>query len=138
MRFPPFDDKEPPLDYGDNVLNADPLEAIQLDLDETEDGPIIEWLYDARPLVDTSHVNGPYYKYWSLLLPVMANLYRLGRTLLSDHTDINASHLFDIATPPLSTPYSARVACPKVHVRTNCALCWKACSFVMIRMGWPA
>ena len=25
----------------------------------------------------------------------MANSYRLGRTLLSDHTDINASHLFD-------------------------------------------
>ena len=95
MRFPPFDDEEPPLDYGDNVLDVNPLEAIQLDLDETEDGPIIEWLYDARPLVDTSHVNGPSYKYWSLSLPVMANLYRLGRTLLSDHTDINASHLFD-------------------------------------------
>ena len=46
-------------------------------------------------LVDTSHVNGPSYKYRSLSLPVMANLYRLGRTLLSDHTDINASHLFD-------------------------------------------
>ena len=73
----------------------DLLEAIQLDLDETEDGPIIEWLYDARPLVDTSHVNGPSYKYLSLSLPVMANLYRLGRTLLSDHTDISASHLFD-------------------------------------------
>ena len=95
MRFPPFDDEEPPLDYGDNVLDVDPLEAIQLDLDETEDAPIIEWFYDARPLIDTAHVNGPSYKYWSLSLPVMANLYRLGRTLLSDHTDINASHLFD-------------------------------------------
>jgi pre-mRNA-processing factor 8 len=95
MRFPPFDDEEPPLDYGDNVLDVDPLEAIQLDLDETEDAPIIEWFYDARPLLDTPHVNGPSYKYWSLPLPVMANLYRLGRTLLSDHTDINASYLFD-------------------------------------------
>ena len=95
MRFPPFDDEEPPLDYGDNVLDVEPLEAIQLDLDETEDAPIIEWFYDARPLIDTSHVNGPSYKYWSLPLPVMANLYRLGRTLLSDHTDINASYLFD-------------------------------------------
>jgi len=28
MRFPPFDDEEPPLDYGDNVLNVEPLEAI--------------------------------------------------------------------------------------------------------------
>ena len=95
MRFPPFDDEEPPLDYGDNVLDVDPLEAIQLDLDETEDAPILEWFYDAHPLIDTPHVNGPSYKYWSLPLPVMANLYRLGRTLLSDHTDTNASYLFD-------------------------------------------
>jgi pre-mRNA-processing factor 8 len=29
--------------------------------------------------------------YWSLSLPIMANLYRLDRTLLSDYTDINAS-----------------------------------------------
>lgn len=30
MRFPPFDDEEPPLDYTDNVLDVDPLEAIQV------------------------------------------------------------------------------------------------------------
>jgi hypothetical protein len=30
MRFPPFDDEEPPLDYGDNVLDVEPLEAIQM------------------------------------------------------------------------------------------------------------
>jgi hypothetical protein len=33
MRFPPFDDEEPPMDYGDNVLDVEPLEAIQLELD---------------------------------------------------------------------------------------------------------
>ena len=32
MRFPPFDDEEPPLDYGDNVLDVEPLEAIQMRL----------------------------------------------------------------------------------------------------------
>ena len=37
MRFPPFDDEEPPLDYGDNFLDVDPLEAIELELDEDED-----------------------------------------------------------------------------------------------------
>ena len=95
MRFPPFDDEEPPLDYGDNVLDVEPLEAIQLDMDEEEDSAIIDWFYDPKPLVDTPSVNGPSYRYWSLSLPVMANLYRLGRTLLSDHTDINASYLFD-------------------------------------------
>ncbi|KAJ7588676.1 hypothetical protein C8J56DRAFT_889440 [Mycena floridula] len=52
MRIPPFDDEEPPLDYGDNVLNIDPFEAIQLDLDAEEDGAIINWFYNVKPLVD--------------------------------------------------------------------------------------
>ena len=25
MRFPPFDDEEPPLDYGENILDVEPL-----------------------------------------------------------------------------------------------------------------
>ena len=95
MRFPPFDDEEPPLDYGDNVLDVEPLEAIQLELDSEEDSSIIDWFYDPKPLIDTPAVNGPSYRYWSLTLPVMANLYRLGRTLLSDRPDNNASYLFD-------------------------------------------
>lgn len=41
MRFPPFDDEEPPLDYGDNVLDVDPLESIQLELDTEEDSAVI-------------------------------------------------------------------------------------------------
>lgn len=28
MKLPPFDDEEPPLDFGDNILNIEPLEAI--------------------------------------------------------------------------------------------------------------
>jgi len=32
MRFPPFDDEEPPLDYGDNILDVEPLEAINMEL----------------------------------------------------------------------------------------------------------
>ena len=32
MRFPPFDDEEPPLDYVDNVLDVEPLEPILMDL----------------------------------------------------------------------------------------------------------
>ena len=27
MRFPPFDDEEPPLDYADNILDVEPLEV---------------------------------------------------------------------------------------------------------------
>ena len=40
MRFPPFDDEEPPLDYADNLLDVDPLEPIQLELDEEEDSAV--------------------------------------------------------------------------------------------------
>ena len=39
-RFPPFDDEEPPLDYADNVLDVEPLEAIQIEMDEDEDHAI--------------------------------------------------------------------------------------------------
>lgn len=53
MRFPPFDDEEPPLDYADNVLDVEPLEAIRLELDEDEDGAIHDWFYDHKPLIGT-------------------------------------------------------------------------------------
>lgn len=96
LRFPPFDDEEPPLDYGDNILDVEPLDAIQLPLDEDEDAPIIDWFYDPKPLEDTVHVNGSSYKSWSLDLPQMANLYRIGKTLLSQNQDPkNSSYLFE-------------------------------------------
>lgn len=56
MRFPPFDDEEPPLDYADNVLDVEPLEAIQIELDEDEDGAVHDWFYDHKPLIGTKWV----------------------------------------------------------------------------------
>ena len=53
MRFPPFDDEEPPLDYADNILDVEPLEPIQIELDPEEDSSVYEWFYDHNPLVDT-------------------------------------------------------------------------------------
>ena len=67
MRFPPFDDEEPPLDhadnvlddeeppldYADNVLDVEPLEAIQIKLHEKEDSSVCDWFYDHKPLVGT-------------------------------------------------------------------------------------
>ncbi|KUF95884.1 HIV Tat-specific factor 1 [Phytophthora nicotianae] len=61
MRFPPFDDEEPPLDYGDNILDIEPAESITMELDEEDDEAVIEWLYDSKPLVDSKFVNGPSY-----------------------------------------------------------------------------
>eukprot|EP01116_Phalansterium_solitarium_P013287 TRINITY_DN3060_c0_g1_i1.p1 TRINITY_DN3060_c0_g1~~TRINITY_DN3060_c0_g1_i1.p1 ORF type:complete len:1968 (+),score=834.25 TRINITY_DN3060_c0_g1_i1:213-6116(+) len=97
MRFPPFDDEEPPLDYGDNIADVDlePLDAIQMELDEEEDAPVFEWLYDHRPLVGTRFINGPSYRTWRLSLPISANLYRLAGQLLSDLTDRNYFYLFE-------------------------------------------
>lgn len=83
------------MDYGDNVLDVEPLEAIQLELDEEDDAEILEWFYDPKPLVDTKQVNGPSYRNFQLTLPQMANLYRIGRQLLSDYSDNNAFYLFD-------------------------------------------
>ncbi|KAF3051224.1 pre-mRNA-splicing factor 8 [Didymella keratinophila] len=96
MRFPPFDDEEPPLSYSENIEDVEPLEPIQLELDEDEDDPVIEWFYEHRPLLDTPHVNGPSYETWNLDLPQMATLYRLSRQLLSDIVDKNYFHMFDL------------------------------------------
>ncbi|OAL39797.1 pre-mRNA-processing-splicing factor 8 [Fonsecaea nubica] len=95
MRFPPFDDEEPPLSWSENIEDVEPLEPIQMELDENEDGPVYEWFYDHRPLLDTPHVNGPSYKTWNLTLPQMATLYRLSHQLLSDVVDKNYFHMFD-------------------------------------------
>ncbi|KJZ70919.1 Pre-mRNA-processing-splicing factor 8 [Hirsutella minnesotensis 3608] len=96
MRFPPFDDEEPPLSWSENIEDVEPLEPIQMELNEDEDEAVYEWFYDHRPLLDTSHVNGPSYKTWNLTLPQMAALYRLSRPLISDVVDKNYFHLFEL------------------------------------------
>ncbi|EKX45108.1 hypothetical protein GUITHDRAFT_87243 [Guillardia theta CCMP2712] len=111
MRFPPFDDEEPPLDFGDNILDVEPLEAIQMELDEDEDAPVIDWLYDGSyPLRYTKFVNGPSYRSWRLNVPIMGTLYRLASQLLSDLTDRNYFYLFDL--PSFYTAKALNVAIP--------------------------
>lgn len=56
MRFPPFDDEEPPLDYADNILDVEPLEPIQMELNEEEEGLVREWFYDYKPLAKSRFV----------------------------------------------------------------------------------
>ena len=83
MRFPPFDDEEPPLDYGDNILDVEPTDAIQMrDLDPEDDAAVIDWLYDHHALSeDRRYTNGPSYRRWHLSVAIMANLYRLSNQL---------------------------------------------------------
>ncbi|CAG0915719.1 unnamed protein product [Notodromas monacha] len=96
MRFPPFDDEEPPLDYADNILDVEPLEAIQMELDSEEDKPVLDWLYEHKPLAESKFVNGTTYRRWQLSLPQMATLYRLANQLLTDLVDENYFYLFDV------------------------------------------
>ncbi|RKP19772.1 PROCN-domain-containing protein, partial [Rozella allomycis CSF55] len=95
MRFPPFDDEEPPMDFAENILDVEPLEAIQLELDEEEDGPVAEWFYDHKALIETTKVNGTSYKTWKLNVSEMSTIYRLASQLLSDFNDPNYKYLFD-------------------------------------------
>lgn len=96
MRFPPFDDEEPPLSWTENIEDVEPQEPIQMELDEDEDSPIFDWFYDHRPLSETSHVNGPSYKKWNLNLRQMTTLHRLSQPLSTDVTDLNYFHMFDL------------------------------------------
>ncbi|OAQ97547.1 hypothetical protein LLEC1_01124 [Akanthomyces lecanii] len=110
MRFPPFDDEEPPLSWSENIEDVEPLEPIQMELNEDEDEAIYEWFYDHRPLLDTPHINGPSYKSWNMTLPQMAALFRLSRPLISDVIDKNYFYLFDLKS--LLTAKALNVALP--------------------------
>jgi pre-mRNA-processing factor 8 len=110
MRFPPFDDEEPPLSWSENIEDVEPLEPIQMELDENEDAAVFEWFYENRPLLDTPHVNGPSYKEWNLTLPQMATLYRLSQQLLSDLVDKNYFHMFELNS--FKTAKALNVAIP--------------------------
>ena len=59
MRFPAFDDEEPPLDYADNILDVEPSDAIRMELDQVDDKPVYSWFYEHKALADTPFVNGP-------------------------------------------------------------------------------
>jgi PRO8NT (NUC069), PrP8 N-terminal domain len=57
MRLPPFDDEKPPLDYGNNVLDVDPLE--------------VSWILNQMRMLP-SLIGSMTPSRWSTLLPSMA------------------------------------------------------------------
>lgn len=96
MRFPAFDDDEPPLSYSQNILACEPLDPMRLDLDNLEDKYVKDWIYDSRPLThENDKVNGASYKRWFLPSPVMANLQRLATPLRNEIYDQNYYYLYD-------------------------------------------
>ena len=110
MRFPPFDDEEPPLDYGDNILDVEPLDGIRMDLHEEDDHAVIDWIYDHKPLLYTRWIAGTRYRKWRLPVSIMGNLHRLANQLLSDLIDHNYFYLFDL--PSFMTAKALNVAIP--------------------------
>lgn len=101
MRFPPFDDEEPPMDWTENLEDSSLPEPIQFDADEHANLSILEWLYDEKPgLSDNSNqfVNGESYRSWNLDLTTMATLYQISQPLLPHVTDANYYFLFDKST----------------------------------------
>ncbi|SCU81555.1 LAME_0B07646g1_1 [Lachancea meyersii CBS 8951] len=96
MRFPPFDDDEPPLSYSEHVQHIEPLDAINLQLDEIDDAALRDWFFDSRPLLESKeNVNGSSYKDWKLDLHIMSILYRITSPLVDRDQDANSRYLFD-------------------------------------------
>ncbi|CAH6720476.1 pre-mRNA-splicing factor 8 [[Candida] jaroonii] len=93
MKFPPFDDEEPPLDWLENIDDQDIPDPIDLSLGDKK---IEEWLYDEKPfLEDNDVISGESYQNWKLDLSKMSKLFNLSRPILPNITDPNYYYLFD-------------------------------------------
>lgn len=91
MRFPPFDDEEPPLDWLDTLEDQEVPEPIDLDINES----LSQWLYDEKPFLDTENVNGESYRSWTLPFDTMARLYALAKPIMANVVDPNYHYLFN-------------------------------------------
>ncbi|KAH8583838.1 JAB PAD domain [Cryptosporidium sp. chipmunk genotype I] len=97
IRFPPFDDEEPPIDYCENILGVEPLDSIQIALDNEEDISVYEWFYlDSKEQFKYLHKKGNYRKHkWYLTLEQLGTLYRLSMQILPIIFDNNSYYLFN-------------------------------------------
>lgn len=82
-----------------------------MELDEEEDGPVVEWFYDHQPLKHTRFVNGPSYRRWKLPLPVMSVLYRWAAQCVLG-SDFGVS-------PPVSEPATTLTAHKQLNPPSN-------------------
>jgi len=108
MRFPPFDDEEPPLDYASNILDVEPLEPVRPDLDPEEDRHVSDWFYDHMPLKNSALDQ---IREMTISATSMTPLTDVGRSnhLLTDLVDENYFYLFRPSTSIRSSaPISQR------------------------------
>lgn len=94
-RLPPFDDEQPPINFGDKLVDLESPDPITEQLDPEEDNLVIDWIFDGKPLEETEFVNGPSYKSYKLDLEMVKNIHRLSDQLISDIYDKNYYYLFN-------------------------------------------
>lgn len=92
------DEKEPPIDYGDYLMDRDPPPPLYDDLDEDEDGAIMDWFYDPFPrLVLPNQIRGPRRpKGYYFTLETLETLFRHASSILPQLDDKNYFYLWDI------------------------------------------
>ena len=80
-----------------------PPEAIQMELDGDEDAAVYEDLYDDKPFVLTSMVNGPSYRKWKLPLPVRITTSNLGFYMCALYIKRKVCHTYHVQRYQLET-----------------------------------
>ncbi|KAH9601384.1 PRO8NT domain [Trypanosoma melophagium] len=91
-------DNEPPIDYGDYIMDREPPPAVRDDLDEEDAAAIIDWFYDPFPrLVHPDQIRGPrrpngYY----FSINVVECLFRSAAPILPTLDDRNYYYLWDL------------------------------------------
>ncbi|EPY39064.1 pre-mRNA-processing factor 8 [Angomonas deanei] len=92
------DENEPPLDYGDYLMDRDPPPGLKDDLDMEENAAIADWFYDPFPrLVAPNQIQGnrrPNGYYFSL--EVLEALFRQAAPILPALDDKNYFYLWDL------------------------------------------
>ncbi|EGW33924.1 uncharacterized protein SPAPADRAFT_133535 [Spathaspora passalidarum NRRL Y-27907] len=101
IRFPPFDDEEPPIDWNENLEGVDPPDSIR--------GEHEEWFFEQQPFIDDEDVvNGDSYRKWNLDTTNMHKLYQTSKPILNETQA--APYLFD--NDAFITAKSLNVALP--------------------------
>ncbi|KAG8345580.1 PRO8NT PrP8 N terminal domain [Trypanosoma vivax] len=91
-------ENEPPIDYGDYIMDREPPPALYDDLVEEDAAPILDWFYDPFPrLVYPNQIRGPrrpngYY----FTIDVVEALFRNAAPILPTLDDRNYYYLWDL------------------------------------------
>lgn len=98
LRFPPFDDDEPALDYGAALLDAPLPPPIRPPATLLPNADMGRWLWDAQPLRGTGAVRGERYsrKAYRLRQATLLELHGLASRVFPTGGDANARYLFDM------------------------------------------